>query len=138
MTTWSEPNDYAVSTRKIGRVITACAAATGHWWLNSQAGPVTGFVEDGDLASAQAAADAAVDAILSSMQADLGLVFGPWCDGARHAVAVDGEMYTVMGDSEGHFFECGLAVPDDMPPGRTEVEVIAAARSHDAARRGTR
>ena len=80
MTTWSEPNNYAVSTRKIGRIITACAAATGHWWLNSQTGPVTGFVEDGDLASAQRAADAAVEAIYRAMGADLGMEAVPTVD----------------------------------------------------------
>lgn len=76
---------------------------------------------------------------------EVGLVFGPWFEGERHAVAVDGVHYELRQPREGiaptfRWGACwysGDVYPYDGEVA-TESEAIAAAVAHDKARRGGR
>lgn len=90
---------------------------------------------------------AAMPALLAAAERDLdldrreGLVFGPWHEGERHAVAVDGAHYTLfaMRDPEDPMTRWETTVWTEEPNEGdcdTEAEAIDAARAHDVARRG--
>lgn len=121
----------ASTTRDIGP-LEVFAYVSGYWAING--GP---HGQATDLASAQAAADAAVEELLNRADADFGLRFGPPDRlGFRYAVASDGEHYEVWKDDEyDAWLWCGW-----LDGGRcaTEAEAIAAARKHDRERRNAR
>ena len=123
----------ASTTRDIGP-LEVFAYVSGYWAING--GP---HGQATDLASAQAAADAAVEELLNRADADFGLRFGRQSpdDDRRYAVAADGALYTL------YSFPDGTAMwrfRSDAPAhgnGLTEAEAIAAARKHDQERRST-
>lgn len=93
----------------------------------------------------EAAWEAAFDALFAAAERDLdrrdGLVFGPWLDGERHAVAEDGAHYTLfaMRDPEDPMTRWETTVWTEEPNEgdcATEAEAIEKAREHDRARRG--
>jgi hypothetical protein len=107
MTTWSEPDARGCTERTVGPFRLE-ADGQGRWYVYDSDGSIDGghYLAKPDLASAQAAADAAVEAIHAAMGADLGLVFGPWftpidplsCNSLparRVAVASDGATYVI-------------------------------------------
>ena len=132
MTTWSELDDEGATTREVGP-LTLHADCYGDFRVVLAA--TDG--REAHLVPAQASADAAVEAIHAAMGADLGLVFVP-INGEQkslRALAADGSIYEAwwfgaswryrrMGDA-GETFRAA-----------TESDAIAAARAHDAARRG--
>ena len=86
---------------------------------------------------------AAVNALPALLDAaerglDDGLVFGPWFEGERHAVAADGGRYTIAAAPEGFYFTApphNEPCPCESGTRATESEAIEAARAHDRARR---
>lgn len=134
MTKWSKPDNEGVTRRKVGKH--RLRADINGWWAvltEEMNGAAT------DLVSAQAAADAAVEKLLRQADADFGLRFGPWnrlesSTPTRHAVAADGWPYIVARMDDGRWF-FGPA-SGDTGVRATESAAIAAAREHDAARRG--
>lgn len=152
MTTWERQASDGSWTRSFGRYearVWNVGNGRWSWWLSAN-GRTTDRSEipsSHDLASAQSAADAAVEAIVAAMQADLGLVFvlhPP--TGVYRALAVDGAFYelhpeysgrgTPMERQEGY----ALVVPNDRAwtSYPSKEGAITAARKHDAARRGQR
>ena len=147
-TTWTKPDQHGVSIRHVGgfRLI----ANISGWW----------FVEEGnvwragrqnltDLASAQAAADAACEALLREAMADFGLVFGAAREVGfgvveRYAIANDGRLYTVRTQRvDGIIVKVRWFTQPDTEFGAegecaTESDAIAAARAHDEQRRGAK
>ena len=80
------------------------------------------------------------DEAVAQAQADLGLVFGPWFEGERHAVAVDGCRYTLTSNPEDYedpttvlwIYDGEGSMEQEFATG---TEAIEAARPHDEARR---
>jgi hypothetical protein len=139
MTTWTMPDEFGRTERTVG-TLAMSANEHGHWSVSA----ISGLPESesdapcADLASAQSAADAVVEAIYAAMGADLGLVFGPFFMGERSAISVDGAHYSITRLMDGRFdAQLGSGVAWSGVLG-TESAAIAAARAHDAARRGAR
>lgn len=144
MTKWTKRS--AASMVRMFGPLEVFAYVNGYWAINGGThGQAT------DLASAQAAADAAVEELLSKADADFGLRFGPMVkmrfseitEGVRIAVASDGVSYSIIKHREPCIsspFEwlCFLECDDgSFAKGScaTEAEAIAAARRHDQERR---
>lgn len=121
----------ASTTRDIGP-LEVFAYVSGYWAING--GP---HGQATDLASAQAAADAAVEELLNRADADFGLRFGPPdASGGRHAVASDGVHYEVWNVEGSAAWRWGCS--SNSGTCATESEAIAAARKHDQERRNAR
>ena len=137
MTKWSEPDKYGWTWRSVGDY-ELVAWTDGRWAVLDAATRNKGTAPD--LASAQAAADAACEVLLREALADFGLVFVQVMRAnipLFRAVGFDGTLYeirqladdewrweTTVCDGVGHVSSLDLA--------------IAAARAHDEQRRGAK
>jgi len=151
MTTWTELDDGDRSRRDVAhlRCVVQKRSDDDFQWVVWDRGHAGCNGNCPDLASAQAAADAAVEAIHAAMGKDLWLVFGvPREVGFggvdRYAIASDGRLYTVSTQRvDGVVVKVRWFTQSDTEFGAEGVcatveDAIAAARAHDAARRGQR
>lgn len=146
MTKWSEPDEYNCTGRNAGDYL--LMAAKDGWWsvYDAESGKSWLEGEATDLASAQAAADAACERLLRDAMADFGLAFGPPDARWEHALATDfAGLYTLgastHGDGRwvwgyeslnGSDDDVGAVYADDRD------KAIAGARAHDEQRRGAK
>lgn len=112
--------------------------------LEIAAGIIAGWAANPNVSGtneeAAAVSLALADALLAAAERGLddGLVFGPWFEGERHAVAADGGRYTIAAAPEGFYFTSpphNEPCPCESGTRATESEAIEAARAHDRARR---
>lgn len=152
MTKWSEPDEYNCTGRNAGDYL--LMAAKDGWWsvYDAESGKSWLEGEATDLASAQAAADAACATLLREAMADFGLVFVEVAKTSGNirtlrALASDGLRYEIE-----HCTDGSMVLPFgwlfvDYPKGKfaashgwcaTEAGAVAEARAHDEQRRGAK